>query len=137
MTFQYVIRFSIGYRQDPDREIENSGKTFFKSRMRKLQQKLKVGYRSCNFCYIQVIVFDLSFLPISAVGTQQVRNRLHWQISKVKNYNLNVTKILHPTVKKSFPGIFNFTVWILTTGLCHLIICNLQICNPYWHNYRV
>ena len=36
--------------QDPDREIENSGKTFFKSRMQK-------------FCYIQVIVFDLSFLP--------------------------------------------------------------------------
>ena len=33
--------------------------------------------------------------------------------TKVKNYNLNVTEVLHPTFKKSFPGIFNFTVWIL------------------------
>ena len=26
-----------------------------------------------NFCYIQVIVFDLSYLPVTAVGTKQVR----------------------------------------------------------------
>ena len=26
-----------------------------------------------NFCYIQVIVFDLSYLPLGAVGTKQVR----------------------------------------------------------------
>ena len=35
--------------QDPDREIENSGKTFFKSWMQ-------------NFCYIQVIGFNLGYL---------------------------------------------------------------------------
>ena len=40
-------------------------------------------------------------------------NRYHWQIAKVKNYNLNVTEVLDPTLKKSFPGIFNFTIGIL------------------------
>ena len=27
-----------------------------------------------KFCYIQVIVLDLSYLPVTAVGTKQVRN---------------------------------------------------------------
>ena len=30
-----------------------------------------------------------------------------------KNYNLNVTEVLDSTLKKIFPGIFNFTVGIL------------------------
>ena len=47
-------------KQDPDGEIENYGKSIFEI----LNQ---------NFCYIQVIVFDLSYLPVTAVGTQQVR----------------------------------------------------------------
>ena len=29
----------------------------------------KAGYRTSNFCYIQVIVFDLGYLPLAAVGT--------------------------------------------------------------------
>ena len=29
--------------------------------------------------------------------------RYHWQIAKVKNYNLNVTEVLDPTLKKVFP----------------------------------
>ena len=33
----------------------------------------------------------------------------HWQIAKVKNYNLNVTEILDSDFKNAFPGIFNFT----------------------------
>ena len=45
--------------QDPDSEIENSGKKPGKSRIP-------------NFCYIQVLVFDLSYPPVVAVGTQQV-----------------------------------------------------------------
>ena len=40
-------------------------------------------------------------------------NRCHWY-TKVKNYNLNVTEVLDSTLIKSFPGIFNFTVGILT-----------------------
>ena len=57
--------------QDPVGEIENSGKTFFLSRIQ-------------NFCYIQVIVFHLSYLPVAAVGTQQVRNheKKMWKIEK-------------------------------------------------------
>ena len=43
-----------------DGEIENSGKSIFEIRIQ-------------NFCYIQVIVFDLSYLPVAAVGTKQVR----------------------------------------------------------------
>ena len=50
-------------RLDPDGEIENSGKSIFEIRIQ-------------NFCYIQVIVFGLSYLPVAAVGTKQVRN--HW-----------------------------------------------------------
>ena len=34
-----------------------------------------------NFSYIQVIVFDLSYLPVIAVGIKQVRN----QKKNVKN----------------------------------------------------
>ena len=41
---------------DPDGEIENSGKSIFQIRIQK-------------FCYIQVIVFDLSYLPVAAVET--------------------------------------------------------------------
>ena len=47
-------------QQDLDGEIENSGKSIFEIRIP-------------NFCYIQVIVFDLSYLPVAAFGTQQVR----------------------------------------------------------------
>ena len=47
--------------KDPDGEIENSGKKRGKNRIP-------------NFCYIQVIVFDLSYLPVAAVGTKHVRN---------------------------------------------------------------
>ena len=42
--------------QDPDSEIENSVKIIFEIRIP-------------NLCYIQVIVFDLSYLPVAAVGT--------------------------------------------------------------------
>ena len=42
--------------KDPDGEIENSVKKHGKSRIP-------------NFCYIQVIDFDLSYLPVVAVGT--------------------------------------------------------------------
>ena len=47
----------MGSNQDPDGEIENSGKKY---------QKIQIP----NFCYIQVIAFDLSYLPVAAVGTQ-------------------------------------------------------------------
>ena len=47
-----VSLFSLeGSNQDPDGEIENYGKS-----------------RISNFCYIEVIVFDISYLPVSAVG---------------------------------------------------------------------
>ena len=52
---------------DPDGEIENSGKSIFKIRIP-------------IFCYVQVIVFDLSYLSVAAVGTWQVR--YHEQIVK-------------------------------------------------------
>ena len=41
---------------DPDGEIEYSGKSIFEIRFP-------------NFCYIQVIVFDLSYQPVAAMGT--------------------------------------------------------------------
>ena len=37
----------------------------------------------------------------------------HWEIAKVKNYNLDVTKVRDPDFKNDFSGIFNFTVGIL------------------------
>ena len=79
-----------------------------------------------NFCYIQVIVFDLSYLPVAAGGTGSFShffmvayllspNRCQWQIAKVKNYNLNVTEVRDSDLKMLFPGIFNFTVGILVS----------------------
>ena len=35
-------------------------------------------------------------------------------LAKVKNYNLNVTEVRDSDFKNAFPGIFNFTVGILT-----------------------
>ena len=66
------------------------------------------------FCYIQVIVFDLSYLPVAAVGTKQVR----CHEKNVKNtfyifHNLNVTEVRDLDLKNAFPGILNFTVAIL------------------------
>ena len=48
------VRFSSIY--DPDGEIENSGQSIFE-------------IRNQNFSYIQVIVFDLSYLPVAAGET--------------------------------------------------------------------
>ena len=63
-----------------------------------------------NFCYIQVIVFVHSYLPVAAVGTSPLP-WINWE--KYKNYNLNVTEVLDSDFKNAFPGIFNFTVGIL------------------------
>ena len=42
------------HNYDPDGEIETSEKSIFEIQIP-------------NFCYIQVIVFDLSYLPVAAV----------------------------------------------------------------------
>ena len=55
-----TIKGSMALSQDPDGEIENSGKSIFKTRIP-------------NFCYIHLLR----------------SNRCHWQIANVKNYNLN------------------------------------------------
>ena len=55
-TLMLVTFVGDGMCENPDGEIENSGKKHGKSRI-------------SNFCYIQVIVFDLSYLPVAAVGT--------------------------------------------------------------------
>ena len=61
MFLNFYLNFEeTGLEQDPDGEIENSGKSIF---------EIPIP----NFCYIQVVVFDLSYLPVAAVGTQQVR----------------------------------------------------------------
>ena len=90
--------------EDPDGEIENSRKSIFEIRIP-------------NFCYIQVIVFDLSYLPVATVGTYQVRyHEKMWKIekiAKVKNYNLNITEVRDSNFKNAFTEIFNFTVGIL------------------------
>ena len=52
MTYDFT---GPGYK-DPDGEIENSRKSIFEIRIP-------------NFCYIQVIVLDLSYLPVAAVET--------------------------------------------------------------------
>ena len=61
-------------KQDPDGGIENSGKSIFEIRIP-------------NFCYIQVIVFDLNYLPVAAVGTWQVR--YHEKIVKTHFFSRN------------------------------------------------
>ena len=48
--------------QDPDGEIENSGKSIFEIRIP-------------NFCYIQVMVFDPSYLRI---GTHLIFLTIFW-----------------------------------------------------------
>ena len=62
---------------DPGGEIENFGKIIFKIRIP-------------NFCYIQVIVFDLSYLPVASVGTEQVR--YHEKNVKNSSYIFHILK---------------------------------------------
>ena len=64
--------------QDPDGEVKRSGKIIFE-------------IRNQNFCYIQVIVYDLSYLPEAAIRTKQVR--YHEKI--VENINQKIEKELH------------------------------------------
>ena len=40
-----------------------------KSRIQTVKLKIPRKSRIPNFCYIQVIVFDLDYLPVAAVGT--------------------------------------------------------------------
>ena len=87
-------------QQDPDGKTENSGKKHGKIRIP-------------NFCYSFCYVF-FYFSHFFMVAYLLSPNRCNWQIAKVKNYNLYVTEVLDSTFKKSFPGIFNFTVGILS-----------------------
>ena len=87
----------------------------------KIPGKSNFEIRNQNFCYNQVIVFDLSYLPVAAVGTLPVRyheknvKNIKRLEKMVKNYNLNVTEFLVSDFKIAFPGIFNFTVGILNS----------------------
>ena len=75
--------------QDPDGEVENSGKSIFEIRI-------------SNFCYIQVIVFDLSYLVVAAIETKPVR----YHEKNVNNINdvQDVSKMLFPEFSTSPSG---------------------------------
>jgi len=60
-----------------------------------------IEIRMTNYCYIQVIVFDFSYLLSKSATMKKL-----WKTSLVKNYNLNVTEVRHP----------DFTVGILFSG---------------------
>ena len=55
-------------------------------------------------------VFTIFFMVADLLSP----NRFLWSIAKVKNYNLNVTEVRDSDFKHALPGIFNFTVGILT-----------------------
>ena len=55
-VFSHMIWTTVKVSKDPDGEVENSGKSIFEIRVQ-------------NFCYIQVIVFDLCYLLMAAIGT--------------------------------------------------------------------
>ena len=55
-----------------------------------------------NFCYIQVIVFDLSYLPVEADRTQQVR--FHEKIVKNIKSVFRISKMLFPEFSISSSG---------------------------------
>ena len=91
------VRVTTWYK-DPDGEIENSGKSIFETRIP-------------NFCYIQVIVFHFSYLPVAAVGNWA--STLPWK--NCEKHHLYFSEVLDSDFKNSFSGIFNFTVGILVT----------------------
>ena len=55
-----------------------------------------------NFCFIQVILFDLGYIPVAAIGTEQVR----YHDKNVKN------------IKKSFSHFF-MVAYLLSPNSCH------------------
>ena len=59
-------------------------------------------------------IYQLQLLALSKSAT--IKNcEKHLLYAKVKNYNLNVTEVL--VSKTLFPGIFNFTVGILSSTI--------------------
>ena len=54
--FKTTYASDLAVNKDPDGEVENPGKSIFE-------------IRNQNFCYIQVLVFDVDYLPVAAVGT--------------------------------------------------------------------
>ena len=81
--------------------------------------KLKIPGKSRiqKFCYIQVIVFDLGYLPVAAVRTWQVR--LHLSPSKMEFISISERYILvsfkmHISIWKNIHGIqFKHFLWFL------------------------
>ena len=79
--------------------------------------KFQIEIRIPNFCYIQVIVFDLGYLPVAAVRTWQVR--LHLSPSKMEFISISERYILvsfkmHISIWKNIHGIqFKHFLWFL------------------------
>ena len=109
----------------PTVKLKIPGKLFFKVGFRtsvtfKLQfltlaiyqwQQLGLSkYATMKKCEKRLFYFSHFFMVAYLLSP----NRCHWQIVKVKNYNLNVTEVRYPAFLRLFPGIFNFTVGILT-----------------------
>ena len=74
-----VLKRHYYFDKDPDGEIDNSGKSILEIRIP-------------NFCYIQVIVFDLSFLSVAAIWTK---------VSTLTKYKKSFSQFFHGSVLKS------------------------------------
>ena len=101
--------------QDPDGEIEKFGRNVKNS----------------------IYTYFSQFFTIAYLLSP---NRCHWQIAKVKNYNLNVTEVRDSDFKNAFPRIFNFTVGILKTTQRRYnferllrITCIQLLSDAFWH----
>ena len=75
--------------------------------------KLKISEKAFFFSKNILKIKKNSFSHFFMVAELLSPNRCHWQIAKVKNYNLNVTEVRDSDYKNAFSEIFNFTAGIL------------------------
>ena len=110
----------------PTVKFKISGKAFLKSESRtSVTFKLQTFYIFHNFFMVTYLLSP---------------NRCHWQIAKIKNYNLNVTEVRDSDFKNAFPGIFNFTVGILSSIWASTLrerLYKLQIAKVKNYNFNV
>ena len=68
-------------------------------------------------------------MGLSKYATMKKLGKRFLYFSKVKNYNFNVTEVRDSTLKKRFPGIFNFTIGILSSTQKFGFVKNVLSCS--------
>ena len=97
-----------------------------------LHQRQDPDDRIPNFCYIQVTVFDLSYLRVAAVGTQQVRyhEKIVQNIKDIKVQPIvQALYFIGPWELFLYFSHFFMVAYLLSPNRCNWQIAQVKNCN--------